>query len=397
MAEAVIHFSSVFSDSPCESLHTQKTKSIFYEPEPGYVIVLAASVPCFGRKKSDGSGTEYVYQPENVHDNVLLAVLRRGYEMFHFFTGGFDHLQPHDDLEIFCRRVSTFFSRYVASVHIERQDVSDLFPAVHFLTLDSSAFLQVQSFVHRIEDEFACIETCVFFHHGFVAWSGLQQTHTSLLYHYIYTTLLPTTLSRTAPTPAASLGPFSGHQGHFLTGPHSLRDPDASLTVPRIFVPDSNDGLRENHLVVYHALNATLCLVIPSEIELSLEFFRRLDGHLGPRLTHMSADLHNVFGRNGGIGGSGLLGEPVSVALSTSPSVTSQPAMLGLSTPGGEGDDRFQFLYYNSYNRAMKSTLPQLVSRVSSLQQCDENIAVKDASHVIADLEMDFARIKTRR
>ena len=344
LAEAVVRFASVFSDFPCESLHTQKTKSVFCEPEPGYVLVLSASVPCVGRKKSDGTTTEYVYHPENVHDNVLLSVLRRGYEMFHFFTGGFDRLRPLDDLQLFSQRVSNFFHRYVASIHLERQDVSDLFPAVHFLTLDSSAFLQVQSFVHRVEDEFACIETCVFFHQGFVAWSGLQQHQTSLLYHYLYTTLLPASLSRTAPTAPASLGPFSGHQGNFVTGPPSLRDPDASLVVPKIFVPDSDQNLREYHLVIYHALNATLCLIIPGEIELSFDFFRRLDAHLGPRLTHMSADLHNVFGRFGGIGGSGLLGDPVTAALSTSPALTSQPAMP-LTTPAAtEGDDRFQFL-----------------------------------------------------
>jgi hypothetical protein len=59
---------------PCESLHTQKTKSVFYEPEPGYVILLAASVPCFARRKADGVTTEYVYHPENVHDNVLVII-----------------------------------------------------------------------------------------------------------------------------------------------------------------------------------------------------------------------------------------------------------------------------------------------------------------------------------
>ena len=47
--------------------------------------------------------------------------------MFHFFTGGFERLRPHDDKELFCRRVSTFFSRYVSTIHLERQDVSDLF------------------------------------------------------------------------------------------------------------------------------------------------------------------------------------------------------------------------------------------------------------------------------
>jgi hypothetical protein len=62
LAEAVVRLSSVFSDRPCESLHTQKSKSVFYEPEPGYVIVLSASVPCFANRKPDSTTTDYVYQ-----------------------------------------------------------------------------------------------------------------------------------------------------------------------------------------------------------------------------------------------------------------------------------------------------------------------------------------------
>jgi hypothetical protein len=45
----------------------------------------------------------------------------------------------------------------------------------------------------------------------------------------------------------------------------------------------------------------------------------------------------------------------------------------------------------------MKSTLPHVVMRVSTQQQCDDNVEIKDASHVISDLELDFTRIKKSR
>lgn len=57
-------------------------------------MALTASVPCVTRKKSGNSSTENVYQPDNVHENMLLTVLKRGYDMFRFFTGGFIHLEP---------------------------------------------------------------------------------------------------------------------------------------------------------------------------------------------------------------------------------------------------------------------------------------------------------------
>ena len=81
-----------------------------------------------------------------------------------------------------------------------------------------------------------------------------------------------------------------------MTGPQSLKDVDVSLVVPKVFIPQKEgDGLKEYHLIVYHALGATLVLLLPLEIELTVELFRRLDAHLGPRLTHMSADLVNYF------------------------------------------------------------------------------------------------------
>jgi hypothetical protein len=85
-------------------------------------------------------------------------------------------------------------------------------------------------------------------------------------------------------------------QGRFLTGPQTLKDVDVPLVVPKVFIPQKDgDGLKEYHCVVYHALGATLVLLLPMEIELTVELFRRLDAHLGPRLTHMSADLVSCF------------------------------------------------------------------------------------------------------
>jgi hypothetical protein len=70
----------------------------------------------------------------------------------------------------------------------------------------------------------------------------------------------------------------------------------------------------------------------------------------GSKLTHMSADLHNVFGRNGagGGGGSGLLGDTVAAVLSSSPCLTPAAATTSTGIPVAEGDDRFQESIYES-------------------------------------------------
>ena len=71
--------------------------------------------------------------------------------------------------------------------------------------------------------------------------------------------------------------PFSGHQGKFLTGPTSTLKltPDEvnSLRIPKVFIPQL-EGLKECHFLVYHAIQSTLCLLIPSEVDFTVDFFR---------------------------------------------------------------------------------------------------------------------------
>jgi hypothetical protein len=64
------------------------------------------------------------------------------------------------DRQLFLHRVSSFFSRYVANIHLEKLDVSDLFQAVHFLTLEASAFLQVPNTAGNVIF-FLCCKRCV--------------------------------------------------------------------------------------------------------------------------------------------------------------------------------------------------------------------------------------------
>ena len=48
--------------------------------------------------------------------------------------------------------------------------------------------------------------------------------------------------------------------------------------------------------MVYHAIGSTLCVLLPSLREPTLDFYRGLDALVGPHLTNMSADLMDVFG-----------------------------------------------------------------------------------------------------
>lgn len=184
---------------------------------------------------------------------------------------------------------------------------------------------------------------------------------------------------------ASKNSPFSGHQGKFLTGPvSSLKlTPDQvnSLRIPKVFVPHYCDEtgehlLKEYHFLAYHAIQSTLCLLIPNEVEFTVDFFKRLDGHLGGYLTYISADLLDVFGRRMA-NEKGVTDAPPSIL---SPSLCVNPSIME-SSRGSDYDDH-TLVYYNDANRAMKNTLCKLSKS-------------EDVQHCISDLAQDFIDLNT--
>ena len=383
LIEALVRFMSVFSQTPAKVQHTQKSKSVFTQVEPGFWMSMTVAAP-FKIKKSEGdSSTEVSYLGDKLHDNVLEAKLKRAYDLFKIFTGGFQHLDNADAIKA---KAEVFFNRYIPSLRFDHfENVNDLFGAVQFLTLEPLDFLHVKSFVNKIEGDFGCVDKSLFLHHGNIVWSGVQQKETQLLYFYVYHTLLPASGLVVAKQTANSSNPspFGGHQGRFLTGPAQLDltvDEVNSLRIPKVYVPQTCqetqlEAVQEYHLLVYHAIKSTLCLLIPSQVSFTVDFFKRLDGHLGPRLTNMSADLLDVFGRNAGSSSASVMAnEEISSILS--PSICVPPVVIDAK------DEDTNVVYYNEANKAMKNTLSQLPPYQEALQ------------HGIADLNQDICNLK---
>ena len=80
------------------------------------------------------------------------------------------------------------------------------------------------------------------------------------------------------------------------------------------------------------------------------QIHRRLDGHLGPKLTNMSADLLDVFGRNSS--DKICSDTPPSIL---SPSICVNPVIMETSKVT---EDDFDLVYYNDANKG--SSLPHV-------------------------------------
>ena len=178
----------------------------------------------------------------------------------------------------------------------------DVWGGTQYLPLDPAPLLRVQSLVNRVEEEFQEVESSLYLQQGQLVWSGLPLHPTRLLVHYLSTSLLPGLAERRPVSPAP-------HQGRFLVG-------GSDVPLPVVHV-----GERRYHLVVYHAINSTLCLVLHHQPATTL--YTRLHETVGPALANLSADLTHIWTQK--------------VATTPVP-------------------DQVRFLYFNSANMAVKST-----------------------------------------
>jgi len=333
LVEAVVNFSSTFSDEPAHSLHTQKSRTVFRELEPGYWLCLCVSIP-YSRKQTDG-GEVLEFRPEEVNDEVLLGVLERAHQMFSLFHGGIQKVvnEGLGDMDSLRQKVSHFYSRYLCTLRIELTDVMDIWGGVQYLPLDPAPFLRVQSLVNRVEESFPSVQSTLYLQQGQLVWSGVPPHPTKLLVHYLSTSLLPGAKEKRPMSPLVSP---AGPHGRFLVG-----GTDTPLPVVHV-------GEDKYHLVVYHAINSTLCLLLQSQPEASI--YARLHELIGPLLANLSADLTHIWTKK------------VSGAGSTAP-------------------DNVQFLYFNAANMAVKSTV-----QGQGQQQGDGGDMVRLAGDLLADL-----------
>ena len=338
LIEAVKRFGETFSRKPAHSLHTQKTRTVWREVEENFFLCFTVTVPFIKKVGKDGAEV-LEYRPEDVSDSVLLGVLERAHNMFSLFLGGLYSLLEtnKEDVEVLKDRTSHFYTRYMATLRLENSNVLDMWGGLQYLPLEAEPFLRVQTLVTKAQEMFTDIHSSLFLQQGQLVWSGLLPETTRLLVHYLTTTLLPSITTLPSPSPT------SPHQGRFLVGG---QDTD---TLPLVHLSSG-----QYHLVVFHAINSTLCLLLTKPAD--NQFYSSICTSLGPTLSNLSADLTLLW------------------------------ANTANSSPVSQ--DQVKFIYFNAANFAVKSTVEQgnenLVNLASELAS-----DIPDGGEVTAKLNTD--------
>ncbi|XP_055202510.1 vacuolar fusion protein CCZ1 homolog isoform X2 [Gorilla gorilla gorilla] len=249
LCEAIVQFTRTFSPSkPAKSLHTQKNRQFFNEPEENFWMVMVVRNPMIEKQSKDGKPV-IEYQEEELLDKVYSSVLRQCYSMYKLFNGTFLKAMEDGGVKLLKERLEKFFHRYLQTLHLQSCDLLDIFGGISFFPLDKMTYLKIQSFINRMEESLNIVKYTAFLYNDQLIWSGLEQDDMRILYKYLTTSLFP-----------------------------------------RHIEPE--------------AMSAAVCFMIDASIHPTLDFCRRLDSIVGPQLTVLASDICEQFNINKRMSGS---------------------------------------------------------------------------------------------
>lgn len=358
LCEAIIQFTRTFSPSkPAQSLHTQKNRQFFHEPEANFWMVMVVRNPIVEKSKDGKPAAEY--QEDELLDKVYSSVLQQCYSMYKLFNGTFQKTMEYGGVEVLKNRLEKFFHRYLQTLHLQSCDLLDIFGGISFFPLDKMTYLKIQSFINRMEESLDIVKYTAFLYNDQLIWSGLEQDDMRILYKYLTTSLFPRYIEpelagRDSPIRAEMPGNLQ-HYGRFLTGPYDLSDPEVKFRFPKIFV-NTDDAYEELHLIVYKAMSAVVCFMVDASVLPSPEFCRKLDSLVGPQLTMLASEICEQYNINRRISGS-------------------------------EKEPQFKFIYFNHMNLAEKSTIHMRKTPSVSLTSVHP-----DLMKILGDINSDFSR-----
>ncbi|KAM8710314.1 hypothetical protein ACLKA7_017015 [Drosophila subpalustris] len=288
LSEAIITFTGTFTnEDDCKALHTQKTTQLFYQPEPGYWLVMVLNVPKELKLKD---GIEVAdYRGGEVSDRIYHAVLRQCYHMYRFHHGplhdkvsagvtGAVSAAGEDQRQQLASELQQFYEHYLVNCkELQHCDIMDMLHSIQYLALDKSLFLRAHNF-SMLCNTFPAIKECIMLYNEQVVCGG--KLNASDLY------------SLHAHILAAS---FTDHADKYRVGAfvkdESAEESETEALPMKVYL-DVEQKIQPHYLLVYRALNLTLCLFLDAkEAPPKPEFYEELHAYMGPQLTSLARDI----------------------------------------------------------------------------------------------------------
>ncbi|KAF8927496.1 vacuolar fusion protein ccz1 [Haplosporangium gracile] len=162
LAQGLVNFARIFSPTaPCENVHSQKNRLVFYEAEPGYWLNLSIELGTAKRTVKGADGKPRViteYLEHEVHDTVVSALLRQAYAMFRVTHGTMESLvHTHEgNTRPLQRRLEEFFESWVLGWEFDRttMNLEKALDGIQYLPLGRTSYLSVDRLVQAVKENY---------------------------------------------------------------------------------------------------------------------------------------------------------------------------------------------------------------------------------------------------
>nr|XP_039273390.1 vacuolar fusion protein CCZ1 homolog [Styela clava] len=295
LCEALIQFAKTYSPSkPCETLHTQKHKQVFYEAEENFWFVMTVSNP-WKETMRDGKPVREYFE-ENIRSVVLKSVLEQAYFMFKLFMGTIENIVANEDIEHLKNKLQDFYLKYLPDINIHHCDILNVHNGIDYFPLQKSTYLKIQSFINSIKSNFPSIQHVMALYADKLIWSDLQKTDSRYLYSYLVNKLLPTS-SEFENSVISNYLTRDGSYGRFLAGVRYYEHSTDRHTTTVYITSTSMKG-EKLFMVTYQVLNISMTLLFEGETPPSVDTFRKLDSFMGKALIDLSTEMEVVPMKN---------------------------------------------------------------------------------------------------
>lgn len=297
-AEAVVNFTGNFTgdeadremEFPFRYVNTTKQLHVYVLVE-SYTFIIGIAL----------NRTLCSMEDYTLHSGSIKSVIITAYSMFRLFFGTFAKLFING-CDLFKERLEYFFSRYLSLLRLYQMPLVDLFHGVDFLPLDSVNYLRVENLIGQLREKFPQIVKVMFLYQERLLSYSVPKRDLPVLFQYLTQNLLSMSL-RAELQPEQQSGRVdspSHHHGKFLTGAADVsaeamiaNAKDFKLPVVYLSSDENSQKLVPYELVVYRALNATMCMFVRRDVE--SVFLRELDAVLGPELSAIASHIGESY------------------------------------------------------------------------------------------------------
>ncbi|KAF9364163.1 vacuolar fusion protein ccz1 [Mortierella sp. NVP85] len=161
LAQGLVNFARIFSPTaPCENVHSQKNRLVFYEAEPGYWLHLCIELGTIRRSVKGADGNNRViteYLENELHDTVISALLKQAYGMYRVVNGTMESLvNAHDgNTRPLQRRLEEFFESWVLGWDFEKtMTLERALDGINYLPMSKTGTMATDRLVKSVRDKY---------------------------------------------------------------------------------------------------------------------------------------------------------------------------------------------------------------------------------------------------